>query len=294
MTDINKTAVLLVDDEEEFRQATAAALHRRGYQIDEAASGEEALIMLRTQIPDVILLDLKMPGLSGIETLSKIREFAPGLPVIILTGHGTFNDALAGIKLEIVDFIEKPANIELLDIRIKKMLAAETVLPLRERKVSELMVSPALYPKLYIDDTIKTAAQAFKQAIYPVEAAKSKPPATRSAVVVDRQEKFVGLLRFQDILKGILPNFSSSPYSSFFTGMFMAQCKTISRTLVADILDQNITIEMYTPLMEAVHLMVKHHLNTLPVALGENLVGILRQNDLVLEVDKYMNGGGNT
>lgn len=291
MTNINKTNILLVDDEVDFRQATGKALERRGYIVNLASSGEEALVVLKKSLPDLVLLDLKMEGISGIDTLKQVRVFAPKLPVIILTGHGGFNEALAGIKLEIVDFFQKPVDVELLDLRIRAMLSAEAYAPLRERTIAELLVSPGLYPKLYLDDSIKTAVQAFKQAIYPVEAAKGKLPATRSAVVYDRNDRFMGLLRFQDILRGILPGFSASPYSSFFTGMFIAQCKTIGRTVVADIMNENITVDIHTPLMEAVHLMVKHGFNTLPVMSGSNLVGILRQNDIVLEIDKYMSGG---
>ena len=83
--------VLLVDDEAEFRETASRVLTRRGFEVLEAGDGFKALELHRTQAPDVVLLDLKMPGLSGIETLQKMRETTPALPVMILTGHGDFD-----------------------------------------------------------------------------------------------------------------------------------------------------------------------------------------------------------
>ena len=80
--------LLLVDDEEDFRRAARTTLERRGFSVTEAASGEEALETIRRDRPEIIVLDLKMPGLDGIETLKEIRKLDKALPVIILTGHG--------------------------------------------------------------------------------------------------------------------------------------------------------------------------------------------------------------
>ena len=76
--------ILLVDDEDEFRASTVKAMVRRGFAVREAATGEQALVLLETEPADLMVLDLRMPGMGGIETLAKLREQNQHLPVVIL------------------------------------------------------------------------------------------------------------------------------------------------------------------------------------------------------------------
>jgi len=280
--------LLLVDDEAEFRSASAKALEKRGYVVTTAGEGRQALEIIGKELPDILLLDLKMPGMTGIQTLEKVRQITENLPVIIMTGHGTFHDAVTGIKLEIVDFLQKPVDIEQLDARIRHLLKSGKKTALRERTIGELMAAPGLYPKLYIDEPIDKAILALKSAFYTEAGIKAQAPATRSALVYDRKENFIGLLRFPDILNVVLPDFLDSPYATYFTGMFLAQCKMIGRKKIGDIMGENITVDLFAPLMEAVHLMIQRHLITLPVMQGAKLVGVLREKDIVLEIAEYM------
>ena len=94
--------ILLVDDETEFRDAAGQALRRQGFQVSEAGSGEHALELLPADRPDLVILDLKMGGMDGIATLTEIRKIDPDLPVLILTGHGRYEHALAGIQMGVV------------------------------------------------------------------------------------------------------------------------------------------------------------------------------------------------
>jgi CheY-like chemotaxis protein len=288
MSDIVKTRqVLLVDDEEDFRLATSQALHKRGFEVTGVGSGEEAIQTINLSRPDIVLLDLKMPGLNGIETLQRIRATEKTLPVIILTGHGSLHDALAGINLEIVDFIQKPVDIDLLETRIRRFFEKDEAEMLRERTIAELMVSPDLYPKLYVDEPIAEAMEKMKAVFFPTEAGKIQLPRMRSALVYDRKESFTGLIRFQDLLKLVLPSFlEDSPHTSYFTGMFLAQCKMISRKSVRHIMTETASVNVNAPLLEAIHLMTQHHLVTLPVLQQGKLIGILRERDIILEIAK--------
>jgi len=279
--------VLLVDDEEDFRLATSRALSKRGFTVTTAAKSEEAIASVSSMRPEIVLLDLKMPGMNGIETLQKIRQIEKSLPVIILTGHGSFHDALASINLEIVDFIQKPVDMDLLVGQIRRFLVWGKKETLREHTIAELMVSPDYYPKLYIDEPVSTALEKVKEAFFPTDAGRIKVPKIRSALVYDQQDNFLGLIRFQDLLKLVLPDFlEDSPYSSFFTGMFLAQCKMISQKSVSELMDELVSVNIEVPLMEAVHLMVQHHLVTLPVMREGKLAGILRERDIILEIAK--------
>jgi len=284
---VNKSSnyrLLLVDDEDDFRRATATTLGRRGFTVIEAVSGEEALKKIKDELPDIIVLDLKMPGIGGIETLRRIRELKDDLPVIILTGHGDFEAAIAGIKLAVVDFLQKPVDTDQLAEKIKSLLANGEK-PLRERTISELMVSPDIYPKVKVSESVAVVLEALKTAFYQPIAEGAGPGKVRSAIVYDDNGKFLGIIRFNDLLKLLMPPYiGESPYASFFTGMFLAQCKVFGNRGIGELLGDQVSVDVEAPLMEAVHLMVQHHYINLPVVKNGELVGILRGRDIVLEI----------
>lgn len=283
--DAEKIKLLLVDDEEDFRKATTSALQRRGFTVTEAESGAQAIELIQRELFAIIVLDLRMPGLSGIDTLKEIRRFEATLPVIILTGHGSYHDALAGINLEIVDFIQKPVEIDFLEARIRRFLEPGVRELLRERKITELMASPSIYPMVYDDQPIRDLLKRFRDSYLPAKIGEVPATQIRSALVYDRTDRFKGIVRFHDLLRLVLPPFlSDSPYTTYFTGMFLAQTKMIAVKVVGELLGEFIYVESDAPLMQAVHLMHQHWLNTLPVMRSGELLGILREKDLVLHI----------
>jgi C4-dicarboxylate-specific signal transduction histidine kinase len=104
--------LLLVDDEDEFRQAVAKRLAKRGLVAEQAADGAECLSLLAQKTIDVVVLDVKMPGLSGIEVLRQIADKYPKTEVILLTGHATASDGVEGIKCGAFDYLTKPIELE--------------------------------------------------------------------------------------------------------------------------------------------------------------------------------------
>lgn len=115
--------VLLVDDEVEFVNTLAHRLRMRELFVDTVYDGEQALSFIKKIEPDVIVLDLKMPGLHGIEVLREVKSLKPNVQVIILTGHGTEKDEEEARKLGGFDFLRKPADIDLLVAKIKEAFA---------------------------------------------------------------------------------------------------------------------------------------------------------------------------
>lgn len=105
-----KMRVLLVDDEEEFVETLAQRLEVRDLDVTTALSGAEALECLENAEIDVVVLDLQMPGIDGIQVLRKIKELKPLIEVIMLTGHATVETAIDGMKLGAFDFLIKPAE----------------------------------------------------------------------------------------------------------------------------------------------------------------------------------------
>ncbi len=109
---MEKFKVLLVDDEEEFVKALAERLQMRDLGSDLAFNGEQALQIVKDQEPDVMVLDLKMPGIDGMEVLRRVRKAYPQVQVIILTGHGTEKDEEEAKRLGAFAYLRKPVNLE--------------------------------------------------------------------------------------------------------------------------------------------------------------------------------------
>lgn len=100
--------ILVVDDEKNIRLTLSQVLETAGFEVDTAANGEEALRMIEEKDYRVVLLDLKMPGMDGMEVLRKITETRPDIRFVIITAHGTVESAVDAMKMGAVDFLQKP------------------------------------------------------------------------------------------------------------------------------------------------------------------------------------------
>ncbi len=114
--------ILIVDDEASILQSLEGILTDEGFEVLSAGSGGEALERIAEVIPDLVLLDIWMPGLDGIETLVKIREQYPGIQVVMMSGHGTIETAVRATKQGAYDFIEKPLSLEKLLVSVGNAL----------------------------------------------------------------------------------------------------------------------------------------------------------------------------
>ncbi len=102
--------VLLVDDEEQFVEVLAQRLQGRGFQVSTASNGDEAMGFIEENDTDVVVLDVLMPGRNGIDILQEIKRARPITEVIMLTGHGTVETAIQGMKLGAYDYLMKPTD----------------------------------------------------------------------------------------------------------------------------------------------------------------------------------------
>lgn len=114
--------LLIVDDEAEVRRSLALLLNGLGYVVDDAASGEEALAHLSIRRYDLMLLDLRMPGMDGVEVMARARQAHPDLPIIILTGYATLESAIAAVRCGAADYLLKPASVHQIARAIQKAL----------------------------------------------------------------------------------------------------------------------------------------------------------------------------
>jgi len=132
---MEKMKMMLVDDEERFLTTTQKVLSKKGYDAETATSGLEALEKLRVQTIHVVILDVKMPGMDGIATLKEIKRQFPLVEVIMLTGHGTVESAVEGMKSGATDYLTKPTD--------DKELIQKTEEAFEKRKVLEEKIRTA-------------------------------------------------------------------------------------------------------------------------------------------------------
>ncbi len=115
-------SILIVDDEPSILQSLSGLLTDEGFEVITANNGYEALKVIDTEAPDLVLLDIWMPGIDGMETLKEIKKNSAALPVIIITGHGNVETAVKATKLGAFDLIEKPLNIDKVIVAINNAL----------------------------------------------------------------------------------------------------------------------------------------------------------------------------
>lgn len=117
---IMEKTILIVDDEEGIRKVLGISLSDMGYKVISAENGETALALFRDNNPQIVLTDIKMPGMDGIELLSCLKKEAPDTEVIMITGHGDIDLAIKSLKFEATDFVTKPVNDDVLEIALKR------------------------------------------------------------------------------------------------------------------------------------------------------------------------------
>ena len=121
-----KTNVLVVDDDNHMRIALKESLIQAGYNVSIAEDGAQALSEIERRMYDLVITDVKMPHVSGIDLLKRIKESAPFMPVILITGYGTIQDAVKVIKEGAYDYIQKPFNTDTLYGIVKRALGVKS------------------------------------------------------------------------------------------------------------------------------------------------------------------------
>jgi len=290
--------VLIVDDEEQFRVTTEKILSRRGFQTILAGSGEEAIARVKDK-PDVIVLDIKMPGLDGLETLAEIKKLAPDLPVIMLTGHGSEPSAQTALDQGAFDYLAKPCEIDILASKITEAFRHGRVEgPPQENRIREVMIPLADYTTLTGEATIKDAVDALKESFRAkVSTSHIMETGHRSILILDQRGQLEGVLTILDLLRAIMPAYLSAPKPSmadsiqyspmFWTGMFTREVRDLAAKRIKEFMSPPPpTIDENANLMEAAYAMVKDQARRLAVVRGSQVVGVIREQDLFFEMER--------
>lgn len=172
-------SILIVDDEAHIRAPLRRALELQGYHVDDVGSGQEALARLAHSCPDVMVLDMRMPGMSGIEVIEQCHQVAPQVVIIVLTGHATIESAVAAVKAEeVMDYLLKPASIQEVSDAIAQALQR------RAQRVEQQRLLDAVFRAV---EGVRRSQEAAHQ---PVAMLEEAPPA---AVKIDHQMRLAFL-----------------------------------------------------------------------------------------------------
>jgi two-component system, OmpR family, response regulator len=137
--EVNNFNVLLVDDELEFLATLVKRLTKRGLNIRTAKNGEDALKIIGEKVIDVVVLDVRMPGIDGIQTLREIKKKDPLMEVIMLTGHARLEVAIEGMELGAFDYLMKPADIDELFYKLQDAFKKKTIQREKIKKLEEII-----------------------------------------------------------------------------------------------------------------------------------------------------------
>ncbi|WP_147634908.1 sigma-54-dependent transcriptional regulator [Treponema pectinovorum] len=133
-----KFTILVIDDEKNIREGLAADFEMDGYNVKLAANGKEGLDYLSKGDVDIVITDLRMPGISGEDVLKQVTTQMPGIPVIVLTGHGSIDSAVSAMQNGAYDFLTKPLNLEHLELVVKRALKGRELSLQHQELLSEV------------------------------------------------------------------------------------------------------------------------------------------------------------
>jgi len=304
--------IMLVDDEVSFVETMVKRLGKRDIEVRTAFSGEEGLEALKTHKDiDVIILDVKMPGIDGLETLRRIKAEFPLIEVIMLTGHATVDSAIEGVKLGAFDYLMKPCDIEEL---VGKVQAAARRKQDRKEKsrdweryveassIKELMVPIEEYATVSEDANLLQAINALEEA---QRAFDPKRYRHRAVLVLNKEKSVIGKLSQHDIIQALEPHYKKLKQegprglerfgvSDFFVKSVLQEFRLWEQPManlrekateqkVKDVVSSPIEeeyIDIDASMNEAVHRLIigRHH--SLLVRRQGNIVGILRLTDV--------------
>lgn len=297
---VKKIKVLMVDDEAQFRATTQKILNRKGFDTIIAANGEEALGKLDAN-PDVVILDIKMPGIDGHQALQEIKKRKPGLPVIMLTGHGALPSAETALEEGAYDYLAKPCDIELLAAKVKEAYQhGKTPIERPEKTVGEAMVPIEEYTTLSGDQSVATAIAELKASfVCKISTSRIMETGHRSVLVMEMDQSVAGILAITDLIEMIMPAYLSAPkpptadsiqYSPmFWRNMFTSEIRRKSAVKVKDVMSQAPpTIDASASLMQAAYRMNSEKARRLVVVSSGKVVGVIREQDLFFEMERIL------
>lgn len=293
--------VLIVDDEDRFRATTAAILTRRGFEVKAVGSGAEAIEEVKQTAFDVVILDVRMPGMDGNEALREIKNVAPDIAVLMLTGYGTLESVRESLRDGISDYLTKPCPIDLLAQKIREACALKGGISEKEPRVKHVMLSLSSFDTIHedrtVDDAVEMILRGFTQTL---TTSTLRETLHRSILVQDKNNEVIGIITFTDLLQGLQPPYmrlrtEKPPMADVLhlespscSGMFTIMARDLGSKTVREIMpDTPPVIDANANLMEATTRLLDLNLRRLLVTEGNKIVGVIREQDLFLEMANF-------
>ncbi len=289
--------VLMVDDEAQFRATTSRILNKKGFATTIAGSGEEAVGILSDTPQDVVVLDIKMPGMDGHEALGKIKEIRPETQVIMLTGHGADTSAKMSLSQGAFDYLNKPCDIDLLALKINEAFkATHREWKKEEKTAGGIMIRIDDYTTIGPEQTVREAIRALMRSFEGL-ASSSRVMETghRSLLVCDRDRDVIGILSILELMQAARPGYLSAAKPSmadsiqysrmFWSGLFSSQVKALANKKVSDVMSESPpALDEDTNLMELADFMFTEQVRRVLITRRGTVIGVVREQEIFFEM----------
>jgi len=274
-----KIRILIVDDEKRFVENASKLLRRSGFEVSTAFDGYQALEAVKADDGiDVVVLDVKMPGLDGIATLKEIKQLAPGLEVIMLTGHASVDSGTQAIRCGAFDYLMKPCDIENL---IEKIREAHQVEQIKRR--------PLLWPRNQVKDVILYSfIELFTEdplvkalAVFNREASKT---AVEEVFIQDRAGIFQGIVTKKDLIDAVekTPPHRRVTWNDLCDNPGLLPDKRLEAVLRSV---RPLTAMPEESLPDAAARMIARQVRCMPVIDKGKVIGIVRLRDILQHIE---------
>jgi DNA-binding response OmpR family regulator len=291
--------VVVADDEVRFRATIGKILELKGFVVSPAENGDRVLELLQTMTPDVILLDLRMPGLSGDEALPRILAMKPGIRVIVFTGHGDEEEARKALAAGAFDFLCKPCDLDVLVARIHDAVRAPRGGRPRERKVTEVMIPIERYTCIQASCTVRQGIEELKRSSEGFVSSGLVMETGPRAVLVFDGEELVGVLTMRNLIQSVTPahllSESGAPLPCakfspmFWTGFFDARVRELESKQVRDIMNpRSPVVSCEASLMEVAVLLCEENRRRVAVERDGRIIGVVREQELFQEISRLI------
>lgn len=296
-----KISVLMVDDEAQFRATTSKLLSRKGFETTLAGSGEEAIEILKKTPHDVVILDIRMPGIDGHEALAQIKQIRPETQVIMLTGHGAAESARESWEKGAYDYLSKPCDVNLLASKIDDAYrAVHKEEPRPEKTARDIMIHISDYTTITPENTVRDAIAALKRSFEGfVTSSRLMETGHRSLLVTGPDKEVIGILSIRDLIDAVRPDYlkaakpstaDSMQFSAmFWSGLFTSRTLAVADKPVGEIMsDSPPRKDENTNLMELADFMATEQVRRVLVTREDKVIGIVREQELFFEMARII------
>jgi two-component system response regulator HydG len=276
-----KIRVLLVDDEEQFVKNMARILKFRGFDVTTAESGYKALDAVKYGGGfDVVVLDIKMPGMDGLETLGQIKKWAPDTEVIMLTGHATLSSGTQALTVGAYDYLMKPCDVEDLVEKIREAHEAESMKRhpvLWPRKlVREITLHPVrgLGPEVPLSEALELMRRDVGE------------EAVEEVYILGEGERLLGVVTKRDLVEAAQR--AHSEISLNWTRLLESAGWLPDKPLKEIMRHDPVTTQGNAFLTDAANQMIVHNVRSMPVLRAGKILGVIRVQDVFQYLDTEM------